>query len=293
LYGSEPTLLALVIGPAQVQTQISGVIERTSLLPWGAVWFEFFRTPQGKLLRFPQLADFDFDPDDFSQGIRATPSPDVDRDTIEHLFHNNVVPMLTADGGALILHGAAVDIGGFAVIFLGASGRGKSTLAASFAAAGFPFLSDDSVRLSQTESGYRAEPSYPSIRLWRDSDEAVLSGRAREMSGVKFSNKARYAAGGEIPHSINPTQLRAIYVLANEAPASVMIQSLGANAAMMEFVQHSFILDLQSETTLGGHFERMATLANKMPVFRLDYPRDYTRLPDVRAAIVSHARALN
>jgi hypothetical protein len=288
-----PTALSLVICAAQIQTQVNGVIERTSLLPWGAVWFEFFQTPRGKLLRFPELADFDFDPDDFAQGIRATPSPNVDRDTIEHLFHNNVLPMLVADRGALILHGAAVDIGGFAVIFIGASGRGKSTLAASFASTGFPFLSDDSVRLTPTNTGYLTEPSYPSIRLWRDSDEALLSGRVREVSGVKFSDKARYAAGDELPHANHSAPLRAIYVLANEAPASTVIRSLGANEAMMEFVQHSFILDLQSETTLGGHFERMSTLANKAPAFRLDYPRDYAMLSDVRAAIISHARALN
>lgn len=293
MYGSGPALLSLVICPAQIQKHVDGVIERTSLLPWGAVWFEFFQTLGGKLLRFPQLADFDFNPDDLSQEIRATPSPDVDRDTVEHLFHNNVVPMLMADGGALILHGAAVDVGGFAVIFIGASGQGKSTLAASFAANGFPFLSDDSVHLDPTETGYLAQPSYPSIRLWRDSDEAVLSRRVRESSSVKFSDKARYAAGGEIPHSVYPTPLRAIYVLASEAPASTVIRSLGANEAMMEFVQHSFILDLKSETTLGGHFERMATLANNASVFRLDYPRDYALLPDVRSAIISHARALN
>lgn len=293
MYGSGAAVLSLVMCPAQIQTQVNGVIERTSLLPWGAIWFEYFQTLGGRLLRFPKLVDFEFDPSDLSRPVRAVPAPDVDRDTIEHLFHNNVVPMLMADGGALILHGAAVDIGGLAVIFMGTTGRGKSTLAASFASTGFPFLSDDSVRLDSTDTGYLAQPSYPSIRLWRDSDDAVLSGRVREVSGVKFSGKARYAAGGEIPHSACPLPLSAIYVLASEAPATTVIQPLGANEAMMEFVQHSFILDLQSETTVGGHFERMAALANKVSVFSLNYPRDYALLPDVRSAIISHARALN
>lgn len=293
MYGSGAAISSLVIAPAKIQRHVTGVLERTSLLPWGAIWFEYFQTLGGRLLRFPKLVDFEFDLSDLSHTIRATPAPDVDRATIEHLFHNNVVPMLMADGGALILHGAAVDIGGSALIFIGTTGKGKSTLAASFASTGFPFLSDDSVRLDPTETGYLAQPSYPSLRLWRDSDNAVLCGRVREMSGVKFSNKARYAAGGEIPHTNKPTPLLAIYVLASGAPAATVIQSLGANEAMMEFVQHSFILDLQSETTVGGHFERMAALANKVSVFSLDYPRDYALLPDVRSAIISHAKALN
>ena len=283
----------LVIGSAAIQKQIEGVVERTSLFPQGEVWFEFFQTQGGKLIRFPQLADFLFDPHALSAGIYATPTPETDWVSVEHLFHNNVVPMLLADRGALMLHGAAVDLGGFAVAFIGISGRGKSTLAASFAANGFPFLSDDSIRLEATDASYVAQPSYPSIRLWRDSDEAVLAGRAEKMRAVTFSDKARYAAGDEIPHAAEPTPLRAIYVLARDGVIATAIKPLGANEAMMEFVQHSFMLDIRSEHALGGHFDRMAALACKTPAYRLDYPRDYAQLPDVRATIISHARTLN
>ena len=283
----------LVVHSVAFQGRIDGVVERTSFLPWGAVWFEFFHTKQGKLIRFPHLADFLFDPDALSEGIYATPCPDADRSTVEHLFHNNVVPMLLADRGALMLHGSAVDFGGFAVAFIGVSGRGKSTLAASFAASGFPFLSDDSIRLEPTDAAYFAQPSYPSIRLWRDSDEAILAGRASKMLGVTFSDKARYAAGDEIPHAAEPTPLRAIYVLARDGVSETTIRLLGANEAMMEFVQHSFILDIRSEQTLGGHFERMVRLAGKSPAYRLDYPRDYAQLPDVRSKIISHATTIN
>lgn len=292
MYGSSIAVWPLAICPAQTQARIDGVIERTSLLPWGAVWFELYQTSEGKLLRFPQLADFAFDPDALLSGVRATPSIDTDQASVEHLFHNNVMPMLLADRGALVLHGSAVDIGGCAIIFIGASGRGKSTLAASFASTGFPFLSDDSIRLDLTEDGYLAQPSYPSIRLWRDSDDAILLGRVSEISGVNFSEKVRYAAGGEIPHSTTPVPLRAIYVLAHEGLPATNIEPLGANEAMMEFVQHSFILDIRSASTLGGHFERMVTLANKVSAFRLDYPRNYARLPGVHSAIVSHAQSL-
>ena len=116
---------------------------------------------------------------------------------------------------------------------------------------------------------------------------------ACQRRGAARRGFGRYAADGEIPHAVNPTPLRVIYVLSSEAPASTVIRSLRANEAMMEFVQHSFILDIRSKATLSGHFERMATLANNTSVFRLDYPRDYALLPDVRSAIISHATALN
>ena len=292
MYGNAGAHWPLLIRPPQTQTKVIGFVERTSLFPGGDVWFEFFQTSEKKLLRFPLHADFTFDPDALSQGISAIPSPDTDLHAIEHLFHNNVVPMLLADSGALMLHGAAVDLGDGAVVFIGLSGRGKSTLAASFASAGLPFLSDDSIRLDPRGTGYIAQPSYPSIRLRRDSDEAILCARTSDVSSVTFSNKARYAAGSEIPHSTKPTPLRAIYVLEREGVTEINIQRLNANEAVMEFVQHSFNLDIRSEATLSGHFERMATLANKASVFRLDYPRDYGLLPDIRSAIVDHAMSL-
>ena len=292
LFGNASSLCPLFVGVSQVQAPISGTLERSSQSPDGKCWFEYYATGAGRVLRYPKLVDFVFDPDLLSAGVCALPALTCDRDTVEHLFHNSMLPMLLADGGALMLHGAAIDMDGSAVVFIGPSGRGKSTLAASFAASGVPFLSDDSIRLNPVADGYIAQPGYPSVRLWRDSDAAVISRRLPAPSGVNFSGKLRYAAGGEIPHASSPVPLRAIYVLAREDVSATTITSLSANDALMEFVQQSFILDIRSERVLSGHFERMAALADKVLAFRLDYPRVYGRLPEVHAAILDHARSL-
>ncbi len=88
-------------------------------------------------------------------------------------------------------------------LFLGESGRGKSTLAASFATSYFRFLTDDGQRLKPTSSDgntYRALPSHPSIRLWADSQQALmelmkhsflLDIEARDMLAAQFEHLSR------------------------------------------------------------------------------------------------------
>lgn len=258
----------------------------------GSVWFEYFFTASGALLRFPALVDFSFDPAALELGIIATPVLGLDENAVAQIFEHHVMPMLLADSGHLMVHGAAVDVGGCATLFLGASGRGKSTLATSFASAGLPFLSDDSIRLEMAGSKFFAHPGHPTVRLWRDSDEALFGERRPERIPVSYTSKSRYAASVDLLHAREPLLVKAVYLLANEGVDSVFISPLAANHAMMEFFEHVFILDTRSSTILAQHFQRLATFANNAHTFMLDYPRTYARLPEVRAAIVHHALSL-
>ena len=164
MFGTSIVKWKLSICAPQDQAPIHGTLERTSQFPGGNVWFQCFETSDGRVLRYPSLADFSFGSDTSSlEVVYARPLPGISTGTVNHLFHNSVVPMLVAEDGGLVLHGSAIDVGGAALVFLGDSGHGKSTLAASFATSGFPFLSDDSIRLSPESNGYVAHPSYPSV----------------------------------------------------------------------------------------------------------------------------------
>src|SRR5690606_11116364 len=71
--------------------------------------------------------------------------------------------------GELVLHGCAVRVGDRAAAILGASGRGKSTLAAAFAARGHALLADDIVVPHRDDVIWRACPGSPAITLWPGS----------------------------------------------------------------------------------------------------------------------------
>ena len=72
--------------------------------------------------------------------------------------------------GLLPLHASAIATSRGAVVFMGNSGRGKSTLAAHFAKRGFRVLADDIAVIRFDDAGRPlAEPGLPQFKLWPNS----------------------------------------------------------------------------------------------------------------------------
>ena len=85
---------------------------------------------------------------DASAGTIDAPCETVSGPEWEHRLLAYALPYLLGDRGDLILHGAAIDTPNGAVVLLGPSGRGKSTLALAAVAAGHRVLGDDAVRVT-------------------------------------------------------------------------------------------------------------------------------------------------
>ena len=77
--------------------------------------------------------------------IETYARPGTPMHTVRHLLIDQVLPQWLSHTGRLVLHASAVQAPYGAVAFLGRTGTGKSTLAASFAASGSPLLADDAV----------------------------------------------------------------------------------------------------------------------------------------------------
>ncbi|MBK5105698.1 MAG: hypothetical protein JJE42_15740 [Burkholderiales bacterium] len=259
---------------------------REWLQPDGAVWMQFYRTDAGYLLRFPELADFEVSGD--ALAVACRPAPDVSEETTRHLFLNQVLPLVLSKRGKLVFHASAVEVSGAAVAFVADSGRGKSTLAASFAAAGYRFLCDDGLVLERRGAGYDAMPSHPSIRLWQDSQEALVGAGAQTVLPVQYTAKARLLAGEGMAFCGEPRALRRVYFLGDGGAPGVTLQKLGAGDALGEWMKHSFLLDIEERPLLASHFDQLAVLASRPIAYRLDFPRRYDALEAVRQAIVVH-----
>ncbi len=274
---------------ARVQVPVAIEPFHTWTFPDGTLWTAFYRTNDGYLLRFPDLADFQV-----SAGalhVTAFPVPEVSDATVQHLYLNQVLPLVLSKQGKLIFHASAVEVAGGAVAFAAESGRGKSTLAASFAVSGFRFLTDDGLVVEPTADGHRILPSHPSIRLWEDSEAALIAPGVRTAPALPFTPKSRFLAGDEICFCDQPRPLRRVYFLGNDKVATPEFQRLSAAEALVEWVKHSFLLDVEEKPRLASHFDQVAKLANQPIHYRLDYPRRFEDLVWVRAAIVEHARS--
>jgi hypothetical protein len=256
----------------------------------GTVWTLFFRSPNGYLLRFPNLADFTVSTD--GSKVAAYPVAGVSKQTIEHLYLNQVLPLALSRQFKLVLHASAVEIGNFAVAFLGASGQGKSTLAASFSTSGCRFLTDDGLQLEKGPQGYLIQPSHPSIRLWDDSREALIPETAQAAPAVDYTPKSRLLAGDQVAYCDASRPLRCMYFLGEGDTETVSIEAVGGRNAMIELVRHTFLLDIEEREMLLHHFGQLTELARLPMFFRLDYPRQYEMLPQVRDAVIRHSTAL-
>jgi hypothetical protein len=256
-------------------------------LPDGTVWSDTYRVESGFLLRFPGLADFQVE--DNGRVIRCWPVPDLSTHSIQHLYLNQVLPLALSRQGKLVFHASAVEIDGYAVAFLGESGKGKSTLAAGFAISGFRFLTDDGLMVEPSDDGYWILPSHPSIRLWQDSEAALIAPDTPIAPALEFTSKSRFLAGETIPFCDQPRPLRRIYFLGDGSATAISFQRMKPADALIELLKHSFLLDTEERVLLAAHFDELAKLTSLPIFYRLDYPRRYEDLAAVLQAIVKHA----
>ena len=268
-----------------------GAIETAAFHEWtlpdGSVWTSFHRHDTGYLLRFPDLADFEVSADGAS--VQGWPVPGVTLHTVEHLHLNQVLPLALSRQGKLVLHGSAIDVDGNGVAFVGESGRGKSTLAASFATSGGRFLTDDGLHLEWVNGDCRIIPSHPSMRLWEDSQGALTTNATVVAPALDFTTKARLLAGTSIAFCNEALPLQRVYFLGLGDAASVAIEVMKPAEALIELLRNSFLLDIDERKMLAQHFDELSRLAVLPIYYHLDYRRRYEDLPHVRDAITRHA----
>lgn len=254
--------------------------------PNGAPWTAFYRSETGYVLRFPNLADFEVSAD--GSKVTCSPTPGVSEGTADHLFLNQVLPLVLSKRGKLVFHASAVEVPEGAIAFLAEAGRGKSTLAASFALNGYRFLTDDGLVVESDGDGYQVMPSLPSIRLWEDSSKMLVDREIKTASPLHFTSKVRLLSGMGFAHCDQPRPLRAAYFLGDGSADDITFRQLSPSETMLEWVKHSFLLDVEDQPIIRWHFDRLAIIANKLACYHLDYPRRFDELGRLREAIVEH-----
>lgn len=241
----------------------------------------------GYLIRFPDVADFTvLDNDE----IQCSPAPDVPEHTLEHLLYDHVIPRALSHKGRTVLHAAAVEVNGHAIAFLGDTGWGKSTLTASFWRAGYALVSDDCVVISNKEP-ITAAGIYPGMRLWPDSVLAVGVPADESTPMAHYSSKRRIVVDAEQDGvQTAPVPLQQVYLLASpdDDVTTISITETLPHERVIHYLEHAFRLDPTDRARNAAEFERLTQLAERLPMYRLQYPRRYDVLPDVRTAILAH-----
>ncbi len=244
--------------------------------------------PYGHVLQFSGAAEFSIDQD--GRQVTAWIDPGTDSQTLRHLLLDHVLPRVLALRGRLVLHGATVMVEREAISFLGDTGCGKSTLAASFGTAGFRVTSDDGMVLDVRPDGVVAWPLYPSLRLWPEAVAHLFAQTPGSEPMASYSSKRRVSPMNADGMPASALPLRALFVLNTEGAAdspTIEIAPLSQRDACVAIMRNAFRLDPADHAHIQHILHAAGEMARRVQTFSVRYPHHFVQLPEVRAAILA------
>ena len=265
-------------------------------LPGGKLWLSFAKINENYLLRFNKLADFLINK--HGRKIVCLSKPGIPKETIQHLLLDQVIPLVINLRGGEALHASAVLSPQGVIAFIGPTGSGKSTIAASLLLAHYPHLSDDCLTLIEKTKAIYVIPAYPGLRLWKDS-LAFLFGDNGDCNLVAhYTDKLRSVIENRPrTYCTVPQPLRRLYSISllhnPKKKTNILIEPLSPRESFMALVQCAFRLDIKDNNMLIRQFYFLGRVASKVSVRRLIFPRNFSILPAVREAIVNDLKNLD
>ncbi len=201
--------------------------------------------------------------------------------------------------GTLCLHASVVKIDDRAVAILGQKKSGKSTCAAGLTQMGAAMLSDDMAVLSPKDHGFLVHPGYPQIRLWPQSIEAIYPDHG-DLPKVYSHREKRYlplgvegTAGGTFWPRALP--LSAIYALeeVDETHSAPHVEAVAPQEKAIALIRNTFGSYVVSDENRGREFRLVAQLSRTIPIRRVVFARNLTRLAAQTRAILEDVHSLN
>jgi hypothetical protein len=215
--------------------------------------------------------------------VTLEPAEPLDLTALRVILTGPILGLLLHQRGVLVLHASTVVVRGSAVAFLGGVGAGKSTTAAAFEAAGHSVLSDDLLALQPADGSVLVLPGFPQLKLSGDA-VASLGSRAEALERIhpRVDKLARRVSDS---FEATPRALVCAYVLADGAAISVT--ELPKAQSTVELVRNAYVAAVRPLARAAWFLERCSSVADAVPVKRLDRPRDLRSLPGLVEAVAA------
>lgn len=224
----------------------------------GRRWFASYELENGAcLLQMPPTGSFLLEP---GAGRVAVESTDGDAELLEHRIASSAICTLLSMRGDLVLHAAAVEADGRAIVFCGPSLRGKSTLARALGESGYRLLGEDGIAIELGEAGPVAHPGARGLRM-------------RSPGGKRQRPVLVEDPGAGEPGSC---PLAAV-VLLGERRAELEIEPLAPARALALLTPN--LIHSGGRGSIAAAFQRLATLLGSVPALRISLPDDLDALP--------------
>lgn len=240
-------------------------VARISDTTTGGVFCSIARTTTGVRLRWPRRCSMDADPE--VRLIQVHHEPGTGEEMVGVLLAGTVVTLHLLLAGRLVLHASAVEAAGEALAFAGGIGAGKSTVAALFARAGHPIVTDDVLHVASTGAdGAVVHRGGVELRL-RDRVASLADG-----AGARTTEDGRTAV--DLPMTASETlPLRACLLVRPSTDADrVSLTRLGPVEGVHALLRSPRLAGLASGEILAQQFRLTGDLVSTTPVFLADVP---------------------
>lgn len=218
------------------------------------------------------------------RSARCAPAPEGDPRSFEANLLNFVLTAALTLQGEEPLHATVVRLGDRAVGFLGASGTGKSTLAAFLLAEGAELVTDDMLRIVYDADEPLAWCGPPRLKLFDEQARRLLPAALRDAAFNPMSGKRLVEAAAPREAGV---PLSALFWLDEPPPAdaTVAVRRLQGVDAIRVLLASTLHRDHRPPDRIERQLHALGRLARSVPLFAVAYPRRHELLPAVADAV--------
>ncbi len=217
--------------------------------------------------------------------ITITPNPGASEDWILVFLMGSAMGALLHQRHYLVLHAGAIRVQDAAVIFMGPSGIGKSTLAAGFHQRGCPLLADDVCAVALIDHIPHVIPGFLQLKLWGDA----LKKLGKDESGLKnvlwAEDRNKFFLPVQQAHE-TPAPLKTVFSLKTHDADSPSVTRLTGMSKIDAFIRNTYRLGFLHG--LGGkreHFQLCAAVSAQTNVYQVERPAESFRLDELMNAL--------
>lgn len=278
---------------ADISIVVGQPVPRTEEQPHGRVMLDLQADRQyytvaeqadGYLMRFYSTCDVRLDRDLTTATVHLFPGADPGIAAV--LAGGTVLAFVLAMRQEVVLHASAVQVGEVAMAFVGASGMGKSTMAALLCAEGARLITDDLLRLDPLGDDLTCALGATELRLRKSASE--LSARFEDAPGRRTTGDARDALAARSA-TTEGLPLRAIVVPGPDHSGTrvhAQVDRLDAMTAFLLLSRFPRLLGWQDEAVLRRQFQQLGEVIDAVPVFVARLPWG----PPFPDSLTSHLR---
>ena len=198
----------------------------------------------------------------------------------------SVLGALLQQRGVATLHASAVETQTGAVLFLGRSGAGKSSLLAAMVKRGYPMMADDVSGVVLDAGRPTLLPAFPSVRLWADA-LSQLAWWPRAGARVLEGMDKHLTPIDEFHASLRT--LRACFVLLADDRSDVDLRATTRKDAFLRLSEYTYRKQyLAGMGRAANHFRIVQAIAKRLPVFCAMRPMHSFQLRSLEEKIDDH-----